>query len=199
MEAWFEILIRQCILYSLPVLISLTLVTLIESKLTRTPVPHPFYALSWHGSWLPALAAIAMHRGVIIALPQPLHWRHAAWPRMLAHLLLTLIGFVLYSWSLNHQPPTGLPPLHHWWSKVFMFFNLCMAALHLLPLPLQLLGGLLNRHPNTRYIIQSIQQRQIVWLFTVLAASPLLDWSLGQWLIYPVYEAMSSLAFQWSS
>jgi len=82
------------------------------------------------------LVAISFHRAIIFAMPQPVaSGFKAAAIRAVSHLLLSAIGFVLYTVSLHWQPPTGLPPLHHWWCKVLMFFNLCMVSLHLIPLP----------------------------------------------------------------
>ncbi len=195
MEVWLENVIRQFILYSLPVLISLTFVCLFESKLTGREVPHPFYAVGWTGTWLPWLTSILFGRAIIIALPQPAKTgiRPAA-IRCLTHLLLCGLGFLLYSISLAHQPPAGLPPLHHWWTKVFMFFNLCMAAMHLIPLPGQWTGELLI---NSRWV--SREQHDIIhqhptFTHAVLAATPLLDWSVGAIVIFPAYEQLANLA-----
>ncbi len=136
MDVWIETVIRQLILYSLPVLISLTFVSFIECKLIAKPAPHPFHAISWMGTWLPWIAAIFFSRAVIFALPRPVEsGKHAALYRCSGHIILCITGFLLYCWSLNHQPPTGLPPLHLWWAKILMFFNLCMICMHLLPLP----------------------------------------------------------------
>ncbi len=191
MDEWLQNVVRQLILYSLPVVISLTLVILAETKLCRQQSPHPFYAIFWRGTWLPLLAGLCFQRGVIIALPQPqmLHLKAAA-IRFSAHLFLTLLGFLLYSWSLAHQPPIGLPPLHHWWAKVLMFFNLCMAAIHLLPLPMLLIGALLKP-----CMPQYLHFGNKNWLLiTLLTASPLLDITLGNYIIYPIYEDLSTLA-----
>jgi len=195
MDEWLTIVIRQLILYSLPVLVSLTLVILAESRLTGATIPHPFFAIGWRGTWLPLLASIAFHRGIIIALPNSLtSGVKTASVRLLAHVVLCVLGFVLFSWSLHHQAPTGLPPLHHWWAKVLMFFNLCMVGLHLLPLPGQWLGEcLMARPPGLN--IQSYLSKQHVWLvMTVLAASPLLDFVLGATVVFPAYESLSNLA-----
>ncbi len=195
MDGWLAIVIRQLILYSLPVLISLTLVVLAESRWTRTPVPHPFFAINWRGAWLPLLASMALHRGMIIALPNSLtSGVKTAAIRFIAHVLLCMIGFVLFAWSLNHQAPTGLPPLHHWWAKVLMFFNLCMACLHVLPLPGQLAGECLMYSP-AGHIIRRYYHHQYAWLLmTVLAASPVLDITLGAPLVFSIYESLSNLA-----
>jgi len=195
MGEWLEIVIRQLILYSLPVLISLTLVVLAESRLTRTDIPHPFFAIYWRGAWLPLLASMAFHRGIIIALPNSLtSGVKTATVRLLAHVLLCIVGFILFSWSLHHQAPTGLPPLHHWWAKVLMFFNLCMACLHLLPLPGQLVGECLMKSPAGHVISRYCKPRHTWLVMTVLAASPLLDYILGRTIVYKVYESMSGLA-----
>jgi hypothetical protein len=197
-EIWLENVIRQLIFYSLPVLISLTSVALTESKLTRHSLSHPFYAISWAGSWLPCIAAIFFGRGVIISLPQPLQsGSRAAMYRCLTHLTLCALGFLLYSWSLNHQPPTGLPPLHHWWAKLLMYFNLCMFCLHLLPLPGQWVGELLlNASPKTISAREIITRYQVL-IYMPLAASPLLDWMLGSDVIFPIYENLANLASAW--
>lgn len=195
MDGWLENIIRQFILYSLPVLISLALVCLTESKLIGKDTPHPFYAVSWMGTWMPWLAAILFGRGMIIALSQPIHQSvRAALIRFISHLILCAIGFLLYSWSLSHQPPTGLPPLHHWWAKVLMFFNLCMACMHLLPLPGQIAGELLL---GSRWI--SAEQRHSITqhpalIHAFMAATPLLDWSVGAIVVFPIYEQLANLA-----
>ncbi|MDT8376648.1 MAG: hypothetical protein RQ867_07925 [Mariprofundaceae bacterium] len=194
MEAWLEHLIKQCILYSLPVLISLTSITIVESRTARRPVPHPFYSIHWTGSWLPFLAAIVFFRGVIIALPQPLQsGSRAAMYRCLTHLTLCMLGFLLYSWSLKYPPLIGSPPLHHWWAKLFMFYNLCMACMHLLPLPGQWLGELLTA---SKYgaPLSRLSDRQSVGIYTLLAASPLIDLLLGETVIYPVYTLLANMA-----
>ena len=116
--------------------------------------------------------------------------------RLIGHALLCIIGFVLYAWSLAHQAPSGLPPLHHWWAKVLMYFNLCMVALHLLPLPLLLIGELFARNPRLRALSPG-RRRSLSWLaLTLFVATPLLDLSLGAVVIYPVYEWLSSVAVQ---
>ena len=195
MDVWFENVVRQFILYSLPVLISLTFVSLLESKLTRKDTPHPFHAVGWAGTWLPWLTSILFSRGIIIALSQPLKTGiRPATIRCLTHLLLCGFGFLLYSFSLAHQPPTGLPPLHHWWAKVFMFFNLCMTVMHLIPLPGQWAGELLL---GSRWI--SKEHRKVIhqhpaFMHAVLAATPLLDWSVGAIVIFPIYEQLANLA-----
>ena len=162
MDEWFNIVVRQLILYSLPLLV-----------------------------------AIGFHRGVIVALPKPLS--QGLMPTILrvgAHTLLCMIGFFLYAWSLSHQPPSGLPPLHHWWAKVLMFFNLCMVALHLLPLPLLLVGELAGKTPWLRALPKGDSLPWIV--LALLVATPLVDMTIGALVIYPVYEWLSSLAMQLS-
>ncbi len=198
MEEWLSIVIRQLVLYSLPVLVSLSLVTVLEARLTRTQVPHPFYAIAWRGTWIPLLAGLFFHRGVIVALPNYLQFgvKNSA-IRFLTHLFLFGLGFLLFSWSLSYRAPTGLPPLHHWWSKVFMFFNLCMMALHVLPLPLLLLGECLQKLAGEAFPHRNVLKENYVWfLLAALAASPLLDVLLGAYIIFPVYEAVSSYAAQ---
>lgn len=163
MDEWLTIVIRQLILYSLPVLVSLTLVVLLESRLTGRDIPHPFFAIFWRGTWLPLLASMAFHRGMIIALPNILETGiRASAIRFGAHFLLCLLGLLLFSWSLAHQMPTGLPPLHHWWAKVLMFFNLCMACLHLLPLPGMLVGECLIK-TRAGYYIGRKRQSELIY------------------------------------
>jgi hypothetical protein len=195
MDSWFEIIVRQLILYSLPVLISLTCITMIESHLLKKTVPHPFYAISWRGTWLTLLASLAFHRGIIIALPNTLeHSIKSAAIRFASHVALCLLGFLLYTWSLGQQAPAGLPPVHHWWAKVLMFFNLCMACLHLLPLPGLLAGQILARTKAATFIGTYLSERHGVLILTLLAASPLLDVALGKNIVFPIYESLSSLA-----
>jgi len=195
MEGLLEQFIRQVILYSLPVLVSLSTVSLIESKLCGKPSPHLFHAFRWGGAWLPCIAAILFSRGMIVALPQPLaSGERAARSRALAHLVLCAIGFLLYSWSLNHRPPTGLPPLHHWWAKVLMFFNLCMLCMHLLPLPGQWLGELCRKILPASLATPLSRPVVLVTLYTLLAATPLLDITLGAFVVFPIYGALSAFA-----
>jgi len=77
---------------------------------------------------------------------------------------------------------------------VLMFFNLCMACLHLLPLPGQLVGECLMKSPSGHVISRYCKPRHTWLVLTVLAASPLLDYMLGRTIVYQVYESMSSLA-----
>jgi hypothetical protein len=195
MDSWFEIVIRQLILYSLPVLISLTCITMIEARLVKKAVPRPFYALSWRGTWLPLLTSLAFHRGIIIALPNTIENNvKSAALRFATHMALCLLGFLLYTWSLAQQAPAGLPPVHHWWAKVFMFFNLCMVCLHLLPLPGLLAGQALSRIKAVTFITAYLNEQRGVLILTLLAASPLLDLMLGSSIIFPIYESLSSMA-----
>jgi hypothetical protein len=194
-DSWLEIVIRQLILYSLPVLVSLTCITMIEARLVKKAVPHLFYALSWRGTWLPLLASLAFHRGVIIALPNPIENKIKSTAlRFATHMALCLLGFLLYTWSLTQQAPAGLPPIHHWWAKVLMFFNLCMACLHLLPLPGMLAGQALSRIELFSFIGAYLNEQRSIPLLALLAASPLLDIVLGSNIVFPIYESLSSLA-----
>ncbi len=196
MGAWLSIVIRQLILYSLPVVISLSAVGMLEAALLpeeKRP-GHPLHSLAWKGAWLPFAASILFGRAIIIALPRPVaSGPKAALIRFVAHAILCLTGWLLYAWALAHQPPIGLPPLHHWWAKVLMFFNLCMACLHLLPLPGMLIGELLfSRQPLRR--TGDRMATCSVWLFTVIAALPLLDIIAGRVLVFPIYEMLASQA-----
>jgi len=194
MEIWLQIVIRQMILYLLPVLVSLTLVQIIEQIFSDNK-RHPFFAFSWRATWLPLLASIAMTRAVIIALPQPvIPGLAGAWRRMAAHAVLMITGFLLYSAALHWPPASGLPPLHHWWSKVFMYFNLCMVFMHLLPLPTMVVGEWLIQHDIPWYAqLHMPFQRWPNILLVLLVASPLLDFALG-WLIFPPYEWLATHA-----
>jgi len=195
MEAWLNIVLRQAILYSLPVIVSLGLIAWLESRLFRRELPHPFYSLGSRLTWWPLLASLALHRGIIIAPPRPVAFGlRAAALRLAMHLLLALIGLGLFALSLGHRSPSGLPPLHHWWAKVLMFYNLCMAAMHLLPLPHQLAGEWLTHRPWCARIAPLLNERNTVILLTLLAASPLLDAVLGGAVVFPIYESISALA-----
>ncbi len=196
MEEWLMIISRQLFLYSLPVLVSLTLVVLLESRLTGAAAPYTLFAIRWRGTWLPLLAAIAFHRAFIIALPHFLRCGvKAAAIRFMAHLLLSLLGFLLFSWSLSNPEPIGLPLLQHWWTKVLMFFNLCMAALHLLPLPGLLMGEYLFIKWGTEAPIRRYFDQKYAWpILALLAASPLLDLILGAYIIFPIYASLNNLA-----
>lgn len=193
MGEWLEIVARQLTLYSLPVIVSLTLVVLLESRLTKTAMPSPFFAIKWRGTWLPLLAALAFHRGVVIALPNSLAVGiKPAAVRFCAHGLLCLLGFLLYSLTLPAQDSVGLPPLHHYWAKVLMFFNLCMAGLHLMPLPGLLAGECLVKTAVGDLINRWISRKHSWLIVMLLAASPLLDLILGAYVIFPVYALLNS-------
>jgi len=199
-EAWLEIVIRQIILYSLPMLISLSVVGMLEARLISKPMPHAFYPLSWRAAWLPLLASIMFQRAVIFSLPRYAHpGLHAAAARLAGHVLLCALGFLLYAWSLGHPAAMGLPPLHHWWAKVLMFFNLCMLFLHLLPLPGMLFGEwvlprLARRWTSFAILLKPSASGVILWLWVLLAASPLPDAILGAYGIFPVYAQMATWA-----
>jgi len=199
MEAWLQIVVRQLILYSLPVLVSLSSTAMFVAWINRTPLKHPFTGITGRAVWLPLLAAISVHRGVIITGYGKLTpGVNVAATRLLAQTLLCLVGLLLYTWSLGHMPAAGLPPLHHWWAKVLMFFNLCMIAMHLLPLPGQLVGEWL-RHKQLFQLSQRIEHLHMGWLLlTLLAASPLLDLLLGAGIIFPVYESLTGFATHWA-
>lgn len=195
MDGWLENVIRQIILYSLPVLISLTTVVAIESKLSGKKSPHPFYAIGWSGTWLPWLTSILFGRAMIIALPQPLGaGAKAALYRCGGHLLLCIIGFVLFSWSMDHKPATGLPPLHYWWAKVLMYYNLCMVAMNLVPLAGQWLGEIVIARLPADIAASLSEPRGSAVMYAVLAATPLLDWTLGAIVVFPIYEKLANLA-----
>jgi len=199
MDAWLHIVIRQLTLYLLPVIVSLTLVCLIEKRYTRNSIPHALFAIAWRGTWWPFLLSICFTRGIIFALPQSLKsGLKSAFIRFLAHLALTCLGFILYTWSLSHQAPAGLPPLHHWWAKVLMFFNLCMLSIHLLPLPNLLLGEWLmtqkHKHPLLLLYSQQFNPQRYIWCLALLAASPLIDISIGAAIVFPIYEQLANIA-----
>ena len=196
MEAWVTNLIRQAMLYSIPLVISLAAIAIFERQLLKRSALQPL-RLSWQGLWLPLAASLMFGRAMIVALPHPSELGlRAALVRAFAHLLLMLVGFSLYTWALAHPPMTGLPPLHHWWAKVLMYFNLCMLCVHLLPLPTLVMGEWLLAQPRFSSYKSLIQMRPVFFLlpFTLLAASPLLDWSLGGLLVFPVYEQLASWA-----
>lgn len=199
MDEWLNIVIRQITLYLLPVIVSLTLVCLIEKRYTHTAIPHPFFAIAWRGTWWPFLISVFFTRGVIFALPNPLKsGLKPAFVRFFTHFILTFLGFILYTWSLAHQAPTGLPPLHHWWAKVFMFFNLCMLGIHLLPLPNLLFGEWLITQRHKYHLLhmyaRSLTNQRSLWLLTLLAASPFFDISIGATIIFPIYAQLTSIA-----
>jgi len=47
MDTWLTIVIRQIFIYALPVMISLSLVQVIEGLWWRKSAPHPFFAITW--------------------------------------------------------------------------------------------------------------------------------------------------------
>jgi len=196
MDAWLGIVIRQFMLYSLPVVISLSVVGMLEAHLlpSEKRPKNPFHSLTWKGSWLPFAASILLGRAVIIAPPRPvMPGVRSALIHLTAHAALCFVGWLLYTWTLAHQPPAGLPPLHHWWAKVLMYFNLCMASLHLLPLPGMLIGELLF----SRQLLRRVSDKMAaytVWLLTLIAALPLLDVLAGKTVIFPIYEMLASQA-----
>ncbi|MDQ6964909.1 MAG: hypothetical protein Q9M13_08330 [Mariprofundales bacterium] len=197
MDEWITIVIRQLFIYLLPVMVSFSIVQIAECLWWHKQPPNPLFAISWRTAWLPLLTGIAFHRATIFALPQPVtKGVEAATVRTASHLLLTAAGFALYTASLHWQPPTGLPPLHHWWCKTFMFFNLCMVAIHLLPLPSLLMGEwLLSRDHQLISWLQEKFMRAPNWWICLLAASPLLDLTIGAWIVYSPYEQLSTWAF----
>jgi len=195
MGQYTEYAIRQIILYSLPVVISLTVTGWIERHLTKSEPPtNPFHALNTYSAWALPLIAIAVHQPVILALGKPVHSTlKATVVRFSAHLLLMLLGFALYTWALAHQPPTGLPPLHQWWAKVLMYFNLCIVMVHLLPLPGLLVGEIVQRYIPFSIPFPTIPHLTVIVL-VILSITPLLNWLIGQPLIYPVYEELAKQA-----
>ena len=197
MDSWLTVVIQQITLYLLPVVVSMSVVCWVESRFTQQPIPHPFFAITSRSTWLPFFAAIFFTRGIIFSLARPLRQGlTSTFIRFLTHLALCLIGFLLYTWSLAHQPPAGLPPIHHWWAKVFMFFNLCMVGTHLLPLPNFVLGEWLLRQPSPtrQHDARWFTESRSLWLITLLAASPLMDLLLGGFMVFPIYEQMATLA-----
>jgi len=199
-ESWLEIVLRQIILYSLPMLVSLGVVGMLEARLSGKRIPHAFYAMSWKGAWLPWLACIALNRAVIFSLPRAVsHGARAAAYRFVAHALLCALGFILYTWSLSHPAVMGLPPLHHWWAKVLMFFNLCMLGMHLLPLPGMWFGEyvlprLAGRGLRSAQWLLTAGEDKIIWVWVGLAASPLPDAILGAYGIFPIYGELATWA-----
>ena len=195
MESWFTMVVRQLMLYIPPVLVSLTAISLVESRLRQQADSGAFHAIRWRGAWWPFLASLAFQRGIIIALPNPVERSlKAAALRCGTHALLSLLGLLLYTWSMAYQPPVGLPALHFWWAKVLMFFNLCMACLHLLPFPGLVTGQYLAGTKYGALVASYMHERQAVILLSLLAASPLLDIILGNLLVFPIYESMNNLA-----
>ncbi len=194
-ETWLALFIRQIIFYVLPVMISLTMVSMLEARLTKQNMTHPFYAIGWKNTWLPMLISISFNRAVIIALPQPFGYScFAALVRCGGHLVCCVVGFLLYAWALQHQAPTGLPPLHQWWMKVFMYFNVCMVALHLVPMPSMMMGECLRKHGYFPALFYDFMRYYQHWFWLLLGALPLLDAVLGASIIYPVYQWLATWA-----
>ncbi len=192
-EDWLSLVLRQGMLYSMPVLLSLSVVVQVEALRAREA--SPFARLLDARTWLPLLTAILLHRGIIVAFTRPARpGMDLALLRFGLHALLCLIGFLLFAWSQHHPPAYGLPPMHYWWSKVLMFFNLCMCAMHLLPLPGMLIGEWIChrwlRLPASGYA----KSRGWSLGLAALAGTPLLDMLAGSLLIFPVYEWMATVA-----
>lgn len=188
MASWMEIVLRQVILYSLPVAITLTLLQLQDGE------EKPQRGFDWGGFLIPMATAIAFHRAVIVALPRP--GREGIRPaimRMFMHGVLAVLGWMLFTLNLRYMGSAGTPSLWHWWIKVFMFFNLCMTVMHILPLPGMLVGECLLR-------MRPLASRRRPfyahwpWLVGAIAASPLLDLLPGRLLIFPIYDQISRLA-----
>lgn len=196
MEAWFDHVVRQVMLYGLPVLISLTFVPYFEHAMQHQKQRFAM-RFFWHGAWLPLAASLIFSRALIVALPMPVqHGIRAAGVRFFGHFILCVFGFLFYQWALAHPPLAGLPPLYHWWAKVLMYFNLCVLALHVLPLPTLWMGEWLYRRSCFASYWETIclQPKFGVWLLMLLAASPLLDIVLGGVLVFPAYEYLATLA-----
>jgi len=191
LDTWLEPVLRQCILYSLPVVVSISIVGMVQREHQNLAV---FHAFRWHGSYLPLIVGVFLQRGVLIALPR-MHQASIsqAAQQVLTHAVLCAIGYLLYQWSVPSVSSYGLPPLHHWWAKVLMFYNLCMVLLHLLPLPNLLLGEILLRYiPNYAPVCRQYG----LSVLCVCVALTIIDISIGTWFIYPVYEQMANLPFR---
>ncbi len=192
----FEIVVRQCILYSLPMLMTITLLTWMQRHLLPQSNA-PQFVNYQVGTFLPFVVSLLMARAMIVLLIYPVvSGLYAAWIRVLGHVLLCFLGWVLYTWALSHPPLTGLPALHHWWAKVLMYLNLCLIILHLLPLPHMLLGELLLLlKPLQPYAVWLRAQH---WLLiapiTLLVLTPWLDLGLGMPIVFPIYEQLASWA-----
>jgi len=72
---------------------------------------------------------------------------------------------------------------------VLVYFNLCAVMVHLLPLPGLLMGEIVQR-----YIRLPIIPRLTVIVLVILSITPLLNWLIGQPLIYPVNEELAKQA-----
>lgn len=188
MEAWLEYVVRQLILYSLPVMVSLTLACWLEILWTRTSPPgQALHALHTPTAWGLPLLGIAVHQPVVLAFGQPVREGvQGAAARLAAHLLLLAAGFLLYAWALAVQPVQGVPPLHQWWAKLMMYFNLCVVMAHLLPLPGLLAGEIL------RYRFRLSLPIRAGWtILALLSLTPLLQALIGRPLIFPLYQQLA--------
>ncbi len=195
MAGWFEIVIRQMILYSLPVVITLSILWMQQQEMDDKAGAAQ-RGVDWAGALLPLVAAIVFHRAVIVAFPRsPRSGVREAGLRFATHCVLAIIGWMLFTLSLRYQATVGTPPLYHWWVKVLMFFNLCMAAMHLLPLPGMLVGAWVLRLPACAHWCRPLHDHW-PWFAAALAASPLLDLLSGRLLIFPVYEQLSRFAIR---
>ncbi|MDX8393296.1 MAG: hypothetical protein R8K21_01760 [Mariprofundales bacterium] len=145
--------------------------------------------------WLPFLACILFQRGFIIAFfSHDEKTAKSCLQHVLFHAILSILGFLLYAVSLQYAPIQGLPPVHHWWAKVFMFFNLCMIAIHLLPITACWLAY--HCQDRIKFLMQyQLPDSYAVISMTILAATPIFDWLLGGYLIFPIYEWLATQAF----
>ena len=192
MEVWIEMVMRQGMLYSFPLLLTLTTVPLLEAYYLKCKP-----RLMWKGAWLPFVVSIVFMRGIIVGLPKPQRQGlHAALLRFGLHAVLCLLGFFLYTWALQHAPPIGLPPLHHWWAKVLMYLNLCLMGLHLLPLPSMVIGELLFYFTPLRIFAPWLRSQHLFLLIPILflVVTPLMDKLLGGIIVFPIYEQLASWA-----
>jgi hypothetical protein len=184
-------------LYSIPLAITLTTVVLIERYASSQKNEGERPSFTWLGTWLPLAVTILFGRAIIFALPKyQTNGLNGAILRFMIHAVLCFLGWLLYVWALAHPPLTGLPPLHHWWAKVLMYLNLCLMALHLMPLQGQALGELVFRlYPHARLSVLFREKGFMsVVALSLVAASPLLDSLLGESIVFPVYELLASLA-----
>ena len=192
MEVWIEMVMRQGMLYSFPLLLTLTTVPLLEAHYLKCKP-----SLMWKGAWLPFVVSIVFMRGIIVGLPKPQkQGLQAALLRFGLHTALCLLGFFLYTWALQHAPPIGLPPLHHWWAKVLMYLNLCLMGLHVLPLPSMVVGELLFRFSPLKIFAPWLRSRKYFILvpILILLVTPLMDTLLGAGIVFPIYEQLASWA-----
>lgn len=207
MEEWFSMVIRQGIFYSFPLIITFSVLWMVELHFKENANYHQnqpsLLQSNVSNILLPFLVSLLLGRGVMFAwypftVPfsdRPKQGLHLALQRAGVHLLLCWLGWILYAWALDHAPSAGLPPLHHWWAKVLMYFNLCMLALHLMPLPRMVVGELLFLNPKFHSYQGWLEHRlNGLVVTTLIAASPLPDLLLGGVVIFPVYEWMASIA-----